>query len=391
MSPDNKGIKVTNWAGVANAPFPAEGAGNQTFSNLQLISIVAGFFVLNSKFATPWNNKVQHPNRKLEEYIIIKDPTLAGYQGRNKIPMEIFFENYFDGKIDLNGDALEIMEARHDWASFEFGFGQLKFFLTQWIPETIWHSKKQDEDQVRDHYDRGDDFYEAFLGPRMIYTAGIVSDPARCETLEELQDNKLRLVCEKVHLKKGDRLLDIGCGWGTLVAHAAKNFDVDATGVTLGIKQTAYANNRIKEYGVKNPEQARVLCLDYRDIPAQPKYDKITCLEMAEHVGVRLFHSFLLQVRDLMEDDGLFFLQIAGLRRTWQYEDFIWGLFMAKYIFPGADASCPLYWVINQLETAGFEVQDVDTIGVHYSATIWRWYQNWLKNRDTITAKYGKR
>jgi cyclopropane fatty-acyl-phospholipid synthase-like methyltransferase len=103
------------------------------------------------------------------------------------------------------------------------------------------------------------------------------------------------------------------------------------------------------------------------------------------------FSSFLEQVRDMLEDDGLFFLQIAGLRRTWQYEDLIWGLFMAKYIFPGADASCPLAWVINKLECAGFEVHSVDTIGVHYSATIWRWYQNWLKNKNTIVKKYGMR
>jgi cyclopropane fatty-acyl-phospholipid synthase-like methyltransferase len=77
--------------------------------------------------------------------------------------------------------------------------------------------------------------------------------------------------------------------------------------------------------------------------------------------------------------------------RTWQYEDFIWGLFMAKYIFPGADASCPLGWVIDKLEVSGFEIQSVDTVGVHYSGTIWRWYQNWLKNKDMITEKYGKR
>jgi len=132
--------------------------------------------------------------------------------------------------------------------------------------------------------------------------------------------------------------------------------------------------------------------MDYRDIPSRPKFDKITCLEMAEHVGVRLFGDFLLQVKDMLEDDGQFFLQIAGLRfLVWQYEDFIWGLFMAKYVFPGADASMQLSWVIRQLEMAGFEVKNVDTIGVHYSATIYRWYQNWMKNKDKIIGAYGKR
>jgi len=189
--------------------------------------------------------------------------------------------------------------------------------------------------------------------------------------------------------KDVERHLDIGCGWGTLVAHAAKHYGVDSTGITLGKNQTEFGNNRIKEYGADG--KARIVCMDYRDIPTRPRYHKITCLEMAEHVGVRHFPAFLNQVKDMLEDDGLFFLQIAGLRRTWQFEDFIWGLFMAKYIFPGADASCPLAWVINQLEVAGFEVYSVDTIGVHYSGTIYRWYQNWLKNRDSITEKYGKR
>jgi len=129
---------------------------------------------------------------------------------------------------------------------------------------------------------------------------------------------------------------------------------------------------------------------DYRDIP-KTKFNKITCLEMAEHVGIRRFPTFMNQVKDLLEDDGVFYLQIAGLRRFWQMEDLVWGLFMNKYIFPGADASLPLFWVCNQLEYAGFEVQAVDTVGVHYSRTIELWYQNWQKNRKPIEAKYGVR
>merc|ERR1719487_3220682 len=123
--------------------------------------------------------------------------------------------------------------------------------------------------------------------------------------------------------------------------------------------------------------------MDYRDIPAQ-KWDKISCLEMAEHVGVRKFSGFLDQVSGMLEDDGVFYLQIAGLRRAWQWEDFVWGLFMGKYIFPGADASCPLGWVVSKLEASGFEVVNVDTVGVHYSATIQRWYENWIGNEDYI-------
>jgi cyclopropane fatty-acyl-phospholipid synthase-like methyltransferase len=123
------------------------------------------------------------------------------------------------------------------------------------------------------------------------------------------------------------------------------------------------------------------------------RYDKITCLEMAEHVGVKNFQAFLRQVYDLLEDDGIFFLQIAGLRRAWQYEDLLWGLFMGKYVFPGADASCPLGWVIDQVEAAGFEVHSSETIGIHYSATIQHWYNNWNKpeHKAHIVQTYGEK
>lgn len=159
------------------------------------------------------------------------------------------------------------MEQRHDWATFNFTPELFKYVFFNFIPEVIVHSQNQDEEQVRGHYDRGDDFYEWFLGPRMIYTSGVVLSPDTCESLETLQDNKLAIVCNKLDLKPTDRLehltfvtmsltyhlcslLDVGCGWGTLVAYAAKNFDCDATGITLGKNQTKFGNERIAKNGV---------------------------------------------------------------------------------------------------------------------------------------------
>lgn len=225
----------------------------------------------------------------------------------------------------------------------------------------------------------------------MIYTSGIISDINKEESLEQLQDNKLGVVCEKIGLKDGETLLDIGCGWGTLAKYASANYGAHATGVTLGRNQTAWGNNALRKAGIEE-SQSKILCMDYRDIPLPPGgYSKITCLEMAEHVGVKYFSTFLKQVYDMLDDDGVFFLQIAGIRKCWQYEDLIWGLFMNKYIFPGADASTPLGWFVDKLEGAGFEVKGIDTIGVHYSATLWRWYRNWMANKDKVEAKYGKR
>jgi cyclopropane fatty-acyl-phospholipid synthase-like methyltransferase len=225
----------------------------------------------------------------------------------------------------------------------------------------------------------------------MIYTSGIVSDIYREESLEQLQDNKLAIVCEKIGLKPGESMLDIGCGWGTLAKYASVNYGARATGVTLGRNQTAWGNNGLIKAGILE-DQSRILCMDYRDIPVpEGGYNKITCLEMAEHVGVRHFGTFLTQVYNMLDDDGVFFLQIAGLRKPWQYEDLIWGLFMNKYIFPGADASTPLGFFVGSLEGAGFEIKAIDTIGVHYSATLWRWYRNWIGNKSKVEAKYGTR
>lgn len=158
----------------------------------------------------------------------------------------------------------------------------------------------------------------------MIYTSGIISDPSKEETLEQLQDNKLKIVCEKINLKKGERMLELGCGWGTLSRFASKNYGAHVTGITLGRNQTAWGNSGLRRDGIEE-SQSRIVCTDYRDSPVPTgKYNKITCLEMAEHVGVRHFGTFLTQVYNMLDDDGIFFLQIAGLRKSWQYEDLVW-------------------------------------------------------------------
>ena len=246
-----------------------------------------------------------------------------------------------------------------------------------------------DEEQVRNHYDRGDDFYSFFLGPRMVYTSGIIASPSTHETLEQLQDNKLEIVCRKLGLQPGDKMLDIGCGWGTLARYASTHYGAHVTGITLGKNQTAWGNRGLLADGISE-SQSRVLCLDYRDIPSAT-YTKIACIEMAENVGVRHFTTFLKQVYDLLDDDGVLVLQFSGLRKSWQYEDLVWGLFMNRYIFPGADASTPLGFYISAAESAGFEIKGLDTIGIHYSGTMWRWYRNWVGNREKVLEKYGRK
>jgi len=326
------------------------------------------------------------------------DVAARSFNGR-RIPMSTFVERYIDGSIDVSGDLHELLCARADWVNYRLTWDQAKFLITKFLPSVLVHSKAADRAFVVEHYDRGNDFFEAFLGNSMVYTSAKFG--AADESLETAQERKIRDVGEKLQLEPGDRLLDIGCGWGTLVANLAEQFGVDATGVTLSRKQTEFATERIQARRLE--QRARVLTLDYRDIPG-PAYDKISCLEMAEHVGVKNFQKFLRQVSGLLDDDGLFFLQIVGLRRPpelgvvrndrggyWDASDFTWAMFMSRYIFPGADASLPLSFVSTQLEKAGFEIRSVENINVHYGMTIHRWYQNWMKNRDRVVRAYGER
>ena len=157
------------------------------------------------------------------------------------------------------------------FVKYSLTWKHLKWAVTNFIPEVTIHSKEQDQRIVREHYDRGNDFFGWFLGERMVYTSAFFEHPG--ETLEQAQDNKMNLVCRKLQLKPGERLLDIGCGWGTLTRHAAQYYGADATGVTIAERQTEFGNERIKSARPRRT-RARILCSDYRDIPAQ-KFDKI--------------------------------------------------------------------------------------------------------------------
>ena len=351
---------------------------------LSIVPIFLAFILTFNHLSTSRQTKA----RRLAEFVVIRDQSFGKSYASKVPPLETLVEAYADEKVDFKGDLLECFEKREQFSSFALTWNHVKIFCCNFLPELLSHSRLQDLDQVRDHYDRGNDFYEAFLGPMMIYTAGFMREHG--ESLEDLQTNKLNKVCDKIVLKPGDKLLDIGCGWGTLANFAAEKRGAEVTGVSISKNQVEYARNITEKK--EQSDKVNFLCVDYRDIP-EDSYDKITCLEMAEHVGILHFQSFLCQVRDLLKDDGVFFLQIAGLRRAFQWEDFVWGLFMDKYVFPGADASCPLSFVVQQLEAAGFEIANVETVGIHYSYTLHRWYKNWVRPevKTAICGKYGVR
>ena len=323
---------------------------------------------------------------KTGSMITFKDKKIQERCRKGRIPIETFYEAYFSGALDINGDIFDFLDNREQIITYRLTPGHLKWAITNFIPEVMLHSKRQDKRIVRSHYDRGNDFFGWFLGERMVYTAAFFQNPS--ETLEQAQDNKLNLICKKLQIEEGDTFLDIGCGWGTLARHAAKHYGAISTGVTLAEKQAEYGSRRIKQDGLS--ERAKILCCDYREIPAQ-KFNKISSIEMVEHVGVKNLRSFYDQVYNLLEDDGVFLLQWTGLRRAMKPEDLIWGLFMNRHIFPGADASLCASAMLKSMEKSNFEIHSMENVTNHYSLTLRRWHTNWISNRAEVTQAYGDR
>jgi cyclopropane fatty-acyl-phospholipid synthase-like methyltransferase len=325
-------------------------------------------------------------------WIVIKDDALMSYRGK-MLPMREAYEWYIRGKIEFTKPLLEVFLHRYQLFRFIFTMGHLHEIVWGVLGKAVAkHDAEGDANEIQPVYNLGNDFYHSFLADPMFYSCGVAYNSK--DTLEVAQARKCGICTELTQLKDGDRVLDFGCGWGSWLLHCAKNFEVNCTGLTISKCQLEYANARIqkaKDAGeLKGTIQLHLV--DYREVNAETfgQFDKITNFEMSEHVGIRNYQKYMAQVKALLKDDGLFFLQIAGLRREWKYEDLIWGIFMGKYIFPGADASCPCFWNVNQVERGGFEVQTIRNQGVHYAHTIEMWYHNIVKNQEAVEKKYGQ-
>lgn len=325
----------------------------------------------------------------IDDYIEFKDDATKKEWSGRRIPISLLYELFLQDKISFKKDVLEVLrDHRDEFVNYKLTFAVFRFLVMQALPvdeNSSMKSLSATKKEIAEHYDRGNDWFEAFLGPRMCYTSGVYE--GLDQSLEVAQDNKMSLLCDKLMLKSNETILDIGCGWGTLICHAAKNYGAKSVGVTLSVEGAKYCRDQAKSKGLS--EQVDVLCMDYREIPQDMKFDKIVSVEMAEHVGLNNFQLYLTNVKNMLKDDGLFVMQVAGLRQGSNWQDISWGLFMSRFIFPGADASTPLNWYIRQMEMAGFEVRSVETIGRHYSHTLHGWYDNFQKNRKQMEKAYG--
>jgi cyclopropane fatty-acyl-phospholipid synthase-like methyltransferase len=282
------------------------------------------------------------------------------------------------------GDVEDILESNRHAPTF--GLAETNYIVKDLLKHTIFHLDDHNVENIDEGYNKGNDWFAATLGETMIYTCGIY--PTGEETLIEAQKHKLDYVANSLELQKGDQVLDIGCGWGYLAKHFTEEYGAQVTGVTLSSEQLKFGTELNGGNGAKLFLQDAMKIMERDDLP-EGGFDKITSLEMAEHVGIRRYQEFLKLVHTLLKDDGVFYFQVAGLRRSWRYEDLTWGLFMGEHVFPGADASCPLGWVATQLERAGFEIQLVQNLGTHYSRTLDHWLDNWESRETYLVDKYG--
>jgi cyclopropane-fatty-acyl-phospholipid synthase len=242
------------------------------------------------------------------------------------------------------------------------------------------HSLARDKAAIQHHYDVSNDFYSLLLGPSMVYSCAYFADPG--DSLEAAQERKLELICSKLRLQEGERLLDIGCGWGSLLIHAARHHGVTGVGVTLSQAQADLARTRVREAGLEDRIEIRVL--DYRKLDDGP-YDKIASVGMYEHVGRGELDRYAHSVHALLRPGGLFLNHgIARLHSDPPASD----TFIYRYVFPDGELS-PLADVLTSLQGAGLEVRDVESLREHYPLTLRRWVANLDAHRDAATADIG--
>lgn len=242
------------------------------------------------------------------------------------------------------------------------------------------HSPARDRQAVRHHYDLSNDFYRMVLGPTMVYSCGYFATEQ--DTLEQAQEQKLDLICRKLRLRRGESLLDIGCGWGSLLLHAAANYGVRAVGVTLSEPQAALARERVAQQGLRDRVEIRVA--DYRELRDGP-YDKIASVGMYEHVGREKLDEYTGVVNDLLAPGGMFLNHgIARLHSPGPSRE----AFIYRYIFPDGHLH-PLGDLTSSLQSAGFEVRDVESLRDHYPLTLRRWLANLRSNRERAAALVG--
>lgn len=295
-----------------------------------------------------------------------------------------FGEAYSNGDIQIeNGSLTDFL----DIALMNIGRGELNFFSMlinklygSYRYLTNFNFIKKSKMNVAHHYDLSDDLYSLFLDPKKQYSCGYFINEN--DTLEDAQNNKIKHIIKKLNIKPNQKVLDIGCGWGSLAIDIAKSNNCEVTGITLSENQFNYCVKKAKKLNLEN--QVTFKLIDYRQL--DEKFDRIVSVGMFEHVGRKFYKNFFKKIDNLLNDDGVSLVHTIGSVNP-PRDPHPW---ITKYIFPGGYTPS-LSEVVTPVEKAGLIVSDIEVLKLHYSHTLRHWKENCIKNKIQIINMFDEK
>ncbi len=297
-------------------------------------------------------------------------------------------EHFLVGNVDIEGD----MEAVFDFVEYMITHAPtwkdiLKAKKQAWQMPTdkgqgifrnsssVYTPKKNSKETIAHHYDVSNEFYRLWLDPEMVYSCAYFKEEN--QNLAEAQRDKLDHICRKLRLKPGLKLLDIGCGWGALVIWAARNYGVQAHGITLSERQYNYAVERVRSEGLE--DLVNIELIDYRNLPKDAQYDRVVSVGMFEHIGVENYPVYFGTVSRVLKPNGLFLNH--GISSRNEYTSSPYTQFINKYVFPDGQLS-RISTATEAMEKEGLEIIDVEGLQRHYAITLRRWTEALEANKD---------
>jgi cyclopropane-fatty-acyl-phospholipid synthase len=289
---------------------------------------------------------------------------------------------YVHNDIDFTGGARRILGIAETLVGgISHGRERIAARARQWL-----HRRRENKANIQHHYDVSNAFYRLWLDPRMVYSCAYFRTEA--DSIDQAQVQKLDHVCRKLMLSPGESFLDIGCGWGALILHAANAYGVNATGITLSQNQHDHVKARIAEAGLE--KRVKVELRDYLDLPEDPLYDKIASIGMFEHVGIRNYPRYFGKIRRVLKPGGL--VLNHGITHNWPGASSLGsgiGDFIEQYVFPGGQLA-HVSRVIQGLATDGLELIDAEALREHYARTLWQWVDRLESNADAARREVGE-
>lgn len=291
-------------------------------------------------------------------------------------------EAYVEGHVEVDGPIADVLRAAEALSRSLGGEKRGRLPVLRNL-----HSRKVDAEAIRYHYDVSNDFYALWLDRDMVYSCAYFKTGE--EDIDAAQAQKLDHICRKLRLQPGEKLLDIGCGWGALVRFAAKHYGVDATGITLSENQHALANERIRADGLD--ARCRVLLQDYRDVRGEGVFDKISSVGMFEHVGLKNLPVYFGAIHRLLKDGGAVLNHgITSVDPESRSVGLGGGEFIAKYVFPHGELP-HISLVLKEMAAAALETMDVETLRLHYARTLWHWSSRLEARLEAAAHMAGER